>query len=656
MSLMEVGYRLWSAMRDWGGFRLCVHGIQLIHSPSCVVDKRFKGKIKPEERLEQFRSRQPFPWQRFPVDSIRSTYFRMFSEHGEHSRIRADETARGLFTIFALRYQFKQEIDWHFDPLSEKSIPPIFWRKINYYSPDCVKEVKTIWELNRHQHFVSLAKTFYLTQNERYAAVLFSQWKDWLNKNPYPFGINWTSALECSLRLVSWTWALQFAQKSDHLNHHLFMSILKCIDLHAQFIERHLSRFSSANNHSLGEALGLFYAGCYFPEFKRAEKWRRKGFDLFLKELRRQVHDDGVIKEQSTWYQHYVVSYTMLIHLAAESVGWEIPDFSHTLLKKMIGFLAALEDQGYIPLIGDDDGGSALTLSDYPISPMVEWFNAAAVMYGERTSANRPSTPSETAFWLRPELEQEVLRSGQPFSPKNECGCFPSGGYVSMNMAAENPPYKAVIDCGEMGLGKMAAHGHSDSLAVWMSVNGEAVLIDSGTFMYLGAGDQRRYFRSVFAHNSIALDGVDAAKMVGPFQWGKKVNAWIEETNAEDFNVRAAHDGFDDVRHVRELKRAPAGIHILDTLKGIGNHQIDAYFHLAPCKIETDSDKSIVCIFNKSRVDFTFSANRSIQLKIENASYSPRFGTMADHPLVHVSTRASLPFMLTTMIDIYEKN
>ena len=66
-------------------------------------------------------------------------------------------------------------IDWHFDPVHAKhsSLKP--WFKINSLNIREIGDHKVIWELNRPQHLVTLAKAWGLTGNRVYTRELVTQ-------------------------------------------------------------------------------------------------------------------------------------------------------------------------------------------------------------------------------------------------------------------------------------------------------------------------------------------------------------------------------------------------------------------------------------------------------------------------------------------------
>src|SRR5208282_2747542 len=118
-----------------------------------------------------------------------------------------------------------KEIDWHLDPVHGRRAPLAPWFKIPFLDFAVVGDHKIAWELNRHQHLVTLAKAHLLSGNERYTRELMAQWQSWTRANPYPLGINWASTLEVAFRSLSWIWVDQ-----------LLAGIAECAEFRAELV------------------------------------------------------------------------------------------------------------------------------------------------------------------------------------------------------------------------------------------------------------------------------------------------------------------------------------------------------------------------------------------------------------------------------------
>jgi hypothetical protein len=76
--------------------------------------------------------------------------------------------------------------------------------------------------------------------------------------------------------------------------------------------------------------------------------------------------------------------------------------------------------------------------------------------------------------------------------------------------------------------------------------DGRSLLIDPGTFEYVGESGERARFRGTSAHNAMQVDGQDQAEITGPFSWRNppqvKVEQWI---NGRQFDLfQGSHDGY----------------------------------------------------------------------------------------------------------------
>ncbi len=89
-----------------------------------------------------------------------------------------------------------------YDPLSNYAWPLDYHRDIKLVRADG-SDVRVLWELNRLGHFLTLARAYSLTNDERYAAEFFAQLRNWAAQNPYGRGPNWACAMEVALRAMN---------------------------------------------------------------------------------------------------------------------------------------------------------------------------------------------------------------------------------------------------------------------------------------------------------------------------------------------------------------------------------------------------------------------------------------------------------------------
>jgi hypothetical protein len=184
----------------------------------------------------------------------------------------ADRIAAGRFDILALRdADLGNPPRWNRDPKTGTEAPLAFGKLLDYRDPGIVGDIKYLWEPNRHLHFVTLAQAYAISGQFRYFAAIREHLESWISECPYRLGANWASALEAAIRLINWSaaWQLLGGARSGLFQHAggalLRKRWLDSVHQHAEFIHGHFSLYSSANNHLIGEASGLFIAAVTWP-------------------------------------------------------------------------------------------------------------------------------------------------------------------------------------------------------------------------------------------------------------------------------------------------------------------------------------------------------------------------------------------------------
>src|SRR5271167_4844713 len=184
----------------------------------------------------------------------------------------ADKICRHQFNLLGYEdLEYGDPIDWHLDLVHGKRAPQKAFYKVRYLDFDQVGDCKITWELNRHQHLVTLAKAYRLTGDRHYADEIFQQWKHWHAQNPYAVGINWVSSLEVAFRSLSWIWMYQMLEGTPAMPNEFRKEWLRAQAMNGRHIERYLSTYFSPNTHLLGEAVALLSLGTLCPEIVGAE-------------------------------------------------------------------------------------------------------------------------------------------------------------------------------------------------------------------------------------------------------------------------------------------------------------------------------------------------------------------------------------------------
>lgn len=86
---------------------------------------------------------------------------------------------------------------------------------------------------------------------------------------------------------------------------------------------------------------------------------------------------------------------------------------------------------------------------------------------------------------------------------------------------ARNARAMLVVDVAEDGASYCPGHAHADALTIELWVDGRRVIVDYGVGAY-GEGPERTRTRSTRVHNTVQLDGVDAAEVWSAFRVGRR--------------------------------------------------------------------------------------------------------------------------------------
>ena len=503
-----------------------------------------------------------------------------------------DKIEGSHYPIYGYSFDLYSTPNWFFSDQPDTLWPSCHYSRINYRPGNPYGDVRINWELNRLQFLPSLT----IIDEDRAKEIL----ADWLSRNPYLHGPAYLSSMEVAIRWISVYRAFCLFKKStDSL---LLKSITGLAIASGKFIESRLSTHSSAGNHLIVEAVGLFWIGKALEKVPQGRYWTDKARKILWGQTIRQVYPDGSSIEQSFWYLGFVID-ALLHYLLLEERG-TIPEYVRDRVRQSLDFVSeVLLPDGSYPDFGDRDDGC---VSRYRGDPSNERF---------RNLLEIGCRYFDRHYWLvSANCDKPRVKS------YNDAGIT----------ILDHGKGKLLFRHAPLGMPPTYGHGHADALSILFYWDSTPVLIDLGSGQYNANQSIRNYFRSTIAHNTVEIGGKSQADILGPFMWDKSYTVQkLESSSSPVLMAEARHDGYSDkysIRHHRKITwREETRIELRDRFVGRMGPQIRLGFHLGPACM------GVECINNRIIADFRnfyfiFSFAEGSNVQVYHGSSEPFMG------------------------------
>ena len=477
---------------------------------------------------------------------------------------------------------------WNAGFQTNNNWPDTFSYDLEYKQRDEIGDARTNWELNRHFQFALLAKNYAASGEERFLTEFTELFHDWNERNPFLHGISWTSVMEAAIRCSNWCYAYVFfsgTKVPGKLLEELQTGILNMTD----YIARHFSRYSSANNHLIVEAFAIGQTGILFHH----QPWIDFSVKILTRELPLQNHPDGVNKEQSLHYQSFYMEAMGLMMRLLLKNDVAVPPEWDPWLKKMSRYMTdCIGEHGETVVFGDDDEGKILDLHGEPAEKISHYqyvLGMMSILLDERY-VDEMAINCENLCWLFSADERKAAFEKPRYIPDPVCS-HPDGGVTILR--SRDRKVLIGIDHGPLGFGSIAAHGHADALSFQLFLDGQPVFVDPGTYIYHCDLPSRNAFRSTRNHNTVCMNEKDQSEMLGAFLWGRRAKAkLISLKNQDDGIVKVvmSHDGYTPIIHTRTFEfDGNRSVIILDELSRQAAGEVNFIFS-PECTISIDNN------------------------------------------------------------------
>ena len=482
------------------------------------------------------------------------------------------------YSFFNAKINLFEVKDWRKDYKNNTTSKLCYYGKINRQDLGEQGDIKYVAELSRFHFLPFIAFKYISTKESEFSNFITDFLTDWELQNPYLNSIHWTSGIEVGIRSVNLIYTHQVLNNTNVLTQKQDFLIKKLICYNYEYLKNHLSLFSSANNHLIGELLGLVAISNYFSSSNfNVKKWN----SYFFKEFGKQINNDGVDMEISTRYHAAVTDHFLNGFEFIKNSGNKIPVDITSKFKKMFDFVNHSNFIGNTVCFGDDDNSKLI----YP------YFDDNFSLYESLLQSsnhlfeikyNNGNLDSRNYLIFGNKINNKINKA------KYRDVIFKDSGFCFMYDNAA----KLSFDVGKIGDDLLAAHGHSDLLHFTFENEGIEYIVDSGTYQYhQDTMFWRNYFKGISAHNCISVNNKNHAVSNGRMGWlnNPKTELVDYEFNSTKSLCIAKNEGFKDdgILHERKIEfdKSEKIIHIIDKLKTSNKHKksnICFYLHFHP--------------------------------------------------------------------------
>ena len=407
---------------------------------------------------------------------------------------------------------------------------------------------------------------------------------DWIESNPPWQSRYWMTNWNCyglSIRCVCWMqWMAahpELCTESDKER------ILSSLAEQIRFLCHNLET-DICGNHLIRNIRCLFWAGRFF-EGSEARRWSELAGRLLKRELSVQLLPDGMHFELSPAYHCQVLC--DLLEIASLMNQPEREQLLDRLEPSMQAVRCLTHPDGLISLFSD--GGLHMAY-----------------------------TPREcTDVW-------ESL--GRETPPDAEVIELADAGYYGVRTERT----WLLVDCGKICADALPAHGHADLLSFEWDVKGQRVVVDPGVYEY-EPGMLRASSRSVASHNTMQVDELEPAELIGSFRTGRRSEATCDvvEMQGHQWILKGRHRGFQAAGRsftcTRKFVASDECLEITDEVDGVQGFPCQSRLLLHPsCAVDSVSDRSV----RITTAETTIQLQADVPVRIVEAQWSPDFGVV----------------------------
>ncbi len=554
-----------------------------------------------------------------------------------------------------------EKINWHQDFKSGRIYEKKFYTEINSKQSINKSDIKVPWELSRFHQALWLAKAYIINGDEKYSKKFFELINDWIDENPFCYGVNWNCAMEVAIKSVNWILSLQIFKNSSYFTEEIKQKIFYSLYQNGIFIRNNLEYGRRNGNHYLSDLMGLIWIGAFFFNHSFGKRWFYFAKTELEKEILIQVYEDGVDYEKSTYYQRLVTEIFTLSFIAGLKLGINFTDSFKQRLHRMFHFISEFLLDDEVPNVGDCDDGRVLKFSLIEkISEMRNLLTIGSILFNDGKLKFKSEKISVDALFLLGANGNSKFNKIQNPEIDIYSKAFPQGGFYILR----SNNFFVFFDAGDIGMNGWGGHGHNDILSFELAYRNKRFIVDSGTYVYTPDPEMRQLLRSTSSHNTIVIDEKEIAEFLNLFRiTNDATNPEVKflELNDNSINtITVQHHAYErlinpvTVERTITLNRKEDSLLVIDKIYGNGKHQVDLFFHFHPeVLLEKMNKNEFILTRDSSSIKILFNCADNFKIVIEDYYYSESYGKLNKNKRIHISGELEIDdsFEIQTLIS-----
>lgn len=471
-------------------------------------------------------------------------------------------------------------------------------------SEELQDDIKLVWEVNRLIWLIPIATFAQSTRNQEAGDYVLKVVKGYLESDRVGFGARWGSSIEAAYQALA-LMILSSILSPEFNDSGLHIALAQAVSARKSFMSRFPSLYSSANNHRLAELVALVIIEA--NSLADRQKLNKLSSELERRTLE-QFDDEGMSSELSFDYQ---LSSLDLLLATREFVD---PKFLTQKFMDRVQMASGTTAEIYKfskvwPNIGDADQASLL-------SSVV--------------------TRAETAEWIGRFAGVETVEN------ESNVRTFSKSGYSLLKTGIGESELFLVVDHGTIGFAKIAAHGHADTLGIWVWLDQTSWLIEAGTYSYHSTDKFRNFLRSSKMHNTISIDNKSTSKPSGPFLWFEKnraigrLNSIFQKGKGFEVDLEATTPAPSSGRSADIIRRYltldGSRLRVTDRVEAQKNSSFTSHFILDPrFELKRGINRSEITLIDLRRNEVTFQFDPNVtDLRFDRVKISKSYGHLEE--------------------------